>query len=249
MTQTERRIVHLGGKDAVTFLQGLVSNDMLALQRGDGLIWTALLTAQGKYLVDFFVGRSKGTLFIDLPEVLADDTLRRLTMYRLRADVTLAQSTWTASRGLGSAPAGAMADPRHAALGWRHYGAALAEEPVDWNAIRVAHLIPQTAIELIPSESYLLECDFERLNGVDFRKGCYVGQEVTARMKHKTELRKGLALVQIDQPVAVGTPLLAEGREVGTIYTQSGDRAIAYVQYEKAVGKMAAGRASVTRSA
>ncbi len=249
MTQTARRIVHLGGKDAVTFLQGLVSNDVLPLLRGDGLIWTALLTAQGKYLADFFVGRSQGTLFLDLPESLADDTLRRLSMYRLRADVTLSPSDWTVSRGVANAPQGAMADPRHPALGWRFYGTAYAASSVDWDAIRVAHLIPQSGIELIPNDSYLLECGFERLHGVDFRKGCYVGQEVTARMKHKTELRKGLALVALDQPVPIGTPILAEGREVGTIYTQSGGHAIAHVQFEKAFGAMMAGPAKVTRQA
>jgi folate-binding protein YgfZ len=249
MTQTARRIVHIRGKDAVPFLQGLVSNDVLPLQRGDGLIWTALLTAQGKYLVDFFVGRQDGTLFLDLPEALAEDSLRRLSMYRLRADVSLTPSEWAVTRGMGAFPQGAMADPRHAALGWRAYGAPVAAEPVDWDAIRVAHLIPETGIELIPNDSYLLECGFERLHGVDFRKGCYVGQEVTARMKHKTELRKGLALVQLDQAVPVGTQLLAEEREVGVIYTQSGGHAIAYVQFDKAVGEMVAGAAKVTRLA
>ncbi len=247
MTQTARRIVHLGGKDALPFLQGLVSNDILPLQRGAGLIWTALLTAQGKYLVDFFVGRREETLFLDLPEALADDTLRRLYMYRLRADVVLSPSDWKMTRGLTDAPSGSLADPRHPALGWRHYGPPLPDPAVDWNAVRVANLIPQTGIELIPNESYLLECGFERLNGVDFRKGCYVGQEVTARMKHKTELRKGLGLVALDQPVPVGTALLAQEREVGHIYTQSGGKAIAYVQFEKAVGEMTAGSAKVTR--
>lgn len=247
MTQTARRIVHLGGKDAVTFLQGLVSNDVLPLQRGEGLIWTALLTAQGKYLVDFFIGRREEMLFLDLPETLADDTLRRLSMYRLRADVTLTPSDWAMTRGVGNAPLKAMADPRHPALGWRHYGPALMEPAVDWDAVRVANLIPETGIELIPTESYLLECGFVRLNGVDFRKGCYVGQEVTARMKHKTELRKGLALVGLDGSVPVGTPLLAQGREVGQIYTQSGGQAIAYLQFDKAVGEMTAGAAKVAR--
>lgn len=252
MTQTARRIVHLGGKDAVTFLQGLVSNDVLPLQRGPGLIWTALLTPQGKYLADFFVGRCDRadgpTLFLDLPEGLADDTLRRLAMYRLRADVTFTPSDWSVARGLTNAPPAAMADPRHTALGWRHYGTPLAEAPVDWDAIRVAHVIPQTELELIPNESYLLECGFDRLHGVDFRKGCYVGQEVTARMKHKTDLRKGLALVQLSQPVPPRTPILAAGREVGTVYTQSGGQAIAYLQFDRAVGEMAAQQAKVTRS-
>ena len=247
MTQTARRIVHLGGSDAVPFLQGLVSNDVLPLQRGDGLIWTALLTAQGKYLVDFFVGRQEGTLFLDLAEALADDTLRRLSMYRLRADVSLTPSDWAVTRGVESAPQNAMADPRHAALGWRLYGAPVSVPAIDWDAIRVEHIIPETGIELIPNDSYLLECGFERLHGVDFRKGCYVGQEVTARMKHKTELRKGLALVQIDQSVAVGTPIFADGREVGTVFTQSGGRAIAHLQLDKAVGVMVAGGAKVAR--
>ena len=247
MTQTARRIVLLGGNDALPFLQGLVSNDVLLLQRTDGLIWAALLTAQGKYLVDFFVGRQEGSVFLDLPEALADDTLRRLSMYRLRADVSLTPSDWAVTRGVESAPHGAMADPRHPALGWRLYGAPVSVQAVDWDAIRVDHIIPETGIELIPNDSYLLECGFERLHGVDFRKGCYVGQEVTARMKHKTELRKGLALVQIDQSVPVGTPIFADGREVGTIFTQSGDRAIAHLQFEKALGAMGAGAARVTR--
>lgn len=249
MPQTARRVVHISGKDVVPFLQGMVSNDVLPLQRGDGLIWTALLTAQGKYLADFFVGRRKGTLFLDLPEVLADNTLRRLSMYRLRADISLTPSDWAVTRGVGAAPQGAMADPRHTALGWRAYGVPVAAAFVDWDALRVGHLIPESAIELIPNDSYLLECGFERLNGVDFRKGCYVGQEVTARMKHKTELRKGLALVSIDQTVRVGTPLFAAGREVGVVYTQSGGQAIAHVQFDKAVGEMVAGAAKVTRLA
>ena len=100
MTQTARRIVHIRGKDAVPFLQGLVSNDVLPLQRGDGLIWTALLTAQGKYLVDFFVGRQDGTLFLDLPEALADypelRAIGRLTLWQSLASVRL--TLWDAGR-------------------------------------------------------------------------------------------------------------------------------------------------------
>lgn len=247
MTDTTRRIVTLGGKEALSFLQGLVSNDVLPLAKGPGLVWTALLTPQGKYLADFFVGRIGEELFLDLPEALADATLRRLTLYRLRADVSFAPSDRVISRGLGAAPPGALPDPRHSALGWRHYGAPMGEDAVDWDAIRVAHLIPETGIELLPDDSYLLEAGFERLHGVDFRKGCYVGQEVTARMKHKTELRKGLALVAVEGAAPVGTPILAEGREVGRLFTQSGGHAIAHLRLDKAEGEMWAGEARVTR--
>ena len=242
-----RKIVILGGEDALAFLQGLVSNDVMPLAKGPGLVWTALLSPQGKYLADFFVGHDGQSLFLDLPEALADATLRRLAMYRLRADVSLTASAWSVTRGLGDAPQGALPDPRHPALGWRLYGAAGGEAAVDWDAIRVAHLIPESGVELIPDDSYLLETGFERLHGVDFRKGCYVGQEVTARMKHKTELRKGLALVAIEGAAPVGTPILAEGREVGQLFTQSHGRAIAHLRLDKASGEMWAADARITR--
>ena len=247
MTQDPRRIVTLQGDDALTFLQGLVSNDVLPLAKAPGLVWTALLSPQGKYLADFFVGRLDDTLFLDLPEVLADATLKRLILYRLRARVSLSPSDWTVQRGLGPAPAGALPDPRHPALGWRLYGAAGAEAALDWDAIRVAHVIPAAGIELLPDDSYLLECGFERLHGVDFRKGCYVGQEVTARMKHKTELRKGLVQVLIDGSARPGTPILAEGRDVGRLFTQSGGRAIAHLRLDRADGEMWAGAARISR--
>jgi folate-binding protein YgfZ len=100
-------------------------------------------------------------------------------------------------RGLGDTPDGAFADPRHPALGWRSYGGTGGAPAIDWDAIRVAACVPETGIELIPNDSYILEMGFDRLHGVDHRKGCYVGQEVTARMKHKTELRKGLVTVTV----------------------------------------------------
>ena len=247
MTQThdDRRLVALTGADALTFLQGLVSNDVLPLAKGPGIVWAALLTPQGKYLADFFVVNTGDTLLIDIKDSLADATLRRLSMYKLRADVSFAPTDLTVTRGLDPAAAGAFQDPRHPALGWRHYGAAIAAEPVDWDAIRVTHCIPETGIELIPDDSYLLESGFERLNGVNFRKGCYVGQEVTARMKHKTELKKGLIRVQISGTAPVGTPILAGDKPAGTLFTQSGDHAIAYLRFDRVAGLMA-GAATIT---
>jgi folate-binding protein YgfZ len=240
-----RRIVRVTGKDALTFLQGMVSNDVLPLAKGPGLVWAALLTPQGKYLADFFVAQTATDLLIDLPEGMADSTLQRLGMYRLRADVQLVPTDMPVRRGIGAPPEGALPDPRHPDLGWRAYGLA-GEEAVDWEAIRVRHLIPESGIELIPGESYLLETGFDRLHGVDFRKGCYVGQEVTARMKHKTELRKGLMRVRVSEPVPVGTPIMAEGKEAGTLYTQSGGEGIAYLRFDRSTGPMVAGPAIVT---
>lgn len=244
---TDRRVTEVGGAEALTFLQGLVTNDVLRLARGPGLVWTALLTPQGKYLADFFVANTGAGLILDLPEGLADATLRRLAMYRLRAQVTLAPSALRVQRGLGAAPAGALPDPRHPALGWRLYAADAGTAPaIDWDALRVEHVIPETGAELIPDDSYILEMGFERLHGVDFRKGCYVGQEVTARMKHKTELRKGLVRVRLSGEAAPGTPVTVDGRDIGRLGTRSGDRALAWLRLDRAEGPMQAGDAAVT---
>ncbi|MDP3959532.1 MAG: folate-binding protein [Pseudorhodobacter sp.] len=241
---TDRRLMTLTGADALPFLQGLVSNDVLPLARGPGMVWAALLTPQGKYLTDFFAVSDGDALLLDLPEALADATLRRLAMYRLRSDVQMIPSPLCVTRGLGLPPDGALPDPRHPDLGWRRYASAPGVAPViDWDAIRVAHGIPESGIELIPDQTYILEAGFERLHGVNFRKGCYVGQEVTARMKHKTDLRKGLVRVLIKGSAPVGTEILADGKPVGTLFTQSGDHAIAHLRLDRVAGEMQAGPA------
>lgn len=240
-----RAIFDLTGADRLTFLQGMVSNDMRPLGKGDGIIWAALLTPQGKYLADFFVVALGDLLLLDIDAGIAEATVKRLSMYRLRADVQIAPSDLVVTCGLSDAPMGAMPDPRHDALGWRYYGAAMDVPVVDWDALRVAHLIPKTGIELIANDTYLLEAGFERLNGVDFRKGCYVGQEVTARMKHKTELRKGLARVAVSGSAPVGTPIMAGEKQAGVLFTQSGGFGIAYLRFDWANGEMTAGEAKI----
>jgi len=236
-----RRILKLTGKEAEPFLQGLVTNDIAKLEQG--LVYAALLTPQGKYIADFFLKRDGEAILLDVAEPLADDLVRRLSMYKLRADVTIAASDLSLQRGTGPAPDGALPDPRHAALGWRAYtGAPESDDGSDWDAIRVAHCIPESGIELTP-DTYVLEAGFERLHGVDFRKGCYVGQEVTARMKHKTELRKGLGLVEIDGEASPGAEITANGKSAGTLFTRSGDRAIAYLRFDRAGNELEAGSA------
>jgi folate-binding protein YgfZ len=242
----DRHLLALSGADVINFFHGMVSNDVLPLAKADGLVYAALLTPQGKYLADFFIGRLSGQYFLDLPAAIAASTQQRLSLYRLRSDVHFAPLDWAVGRGLGPAPLGSLLDPRHSALGWRSYGLPIAPGGIDWQAIRVSHIIPETGIELIANESYLLETGFERLHGVDFRKGCYVGQEVTARMKHKTELRKGLAQVEIEGFAAAGTPLMTQdGKEAGTLFSQIPGLAIAYLRFERATGPLRAGSALV----
>ena len=238
----DRAIIAVSGNDRESFLQGLVTNDLGKL--GDGLVYAALLTAQGKYLADFFLVPRGDTILIDAKAEQAEALVRRLSMYRLRAAVTIAPTDLHVSRGLGPAPDGAFADPRHPELGWRRYGGEPGALPgIDWDAIRVAHCIPEAGIELIPNDTYILEAGFERLHGVDFRKGCYVGQEVTARMKHKTELRKGFITLAIDGTAPVGTGILSDGKPAGQVFTQSGGRAIAWLRFDRLGDDMTAGDA------
>jgi len=241
----DRGLLQITGTDRVAFLQNLVTNDVARLAQG--LVYTALLTPQGKYLADFFLVPMGDAILIDVAAPLADGLTRRLSMYRLRADAAIANSPLHVTRGVGSPPPGAFADPRHPALGWRLYSQDRGTEPaIDWDAIRVEHLVPEYGSELLPDDSYILEYGFERLNGVDFRKGCYVGQEVTARMKHKTDLRKGLAAVTVEGAAAPGTEITAGGKSVGRLCTRADGRAIAYLRFDRAEGPLVAGTATVT---
>ena len=240
-----RTILRVTGKDRVEFLQNLVTNDVRGIDRG--IVYAALLTPQGKYLADFFLVPAGDAILLDVASSLAPGLARRLAMYRLRADVTIEHAELHVSRGLGAAQDGAFVDPRHPALGWRLYAREPGGDPItDWDSIRVKHCIPEAGTELVPEDSYILECGFERLHGVDFRKGCYVGQEVTARMKNKTELRKGLATVRVEGQAPMGTQILADGKPAGVLYTQSGGRGIAHLRFDRAEKEMRAGEARIS---
>ncbi|MDG1376961.1 MAG: folate-binding protein [Yoonia sp.] len=227
---SNRTVIALTGKDRIDFLQGLITNDVTRAE--GGIIYAALLTPQGKFIADFFVIGQDDRLLIDAASSAAAPLFQRLSMYRLRADVTLSETAIVVSRGTGDAPEGALPDPRHAALGWRHYGQTDISDATDWTALQIAHLIPQTGVELTP-ETYILEANFEALHGVDFKKGCFVGQEIVARMKHKTELKKGLRRVQIDGVAATGDEITSNGKPAGTLYSVSGDQGLAYLRFDR----------------
>lgn len=240
---TDRTVLKISGADARHFLQGLVSNDVDKLDHG--LVYAAMLTPQGKYRADFFLVPMGDDILLDVDSTLAPGLKQALTMYKLRSAVEIEETARVVTRGLGDVPDGAFADPRDASLGWRGYDGQPGDPDVDWEALRVAVGVPQSGVELT-SDSFILEMGFERLNGVDFRKGCYVGQEVTARMKHKTELRKGLAQVAVTGSAPVGSEITADGKPAGTLFTQAGGKGLAYLRFDRAKGAMTAGDAEVS---
>ncbi|MEC7764322.1 MAG: folate-binding protein [Pseudomonadota bacterium] len=242
-THENRTIFRLTGADRVKFLDNLVTNNV----KPGGISYAALQTPQGKYIADFFMVDQGDETLIDVDSTLAQPLGQRLNMYKLRADVQIEATELHALRGRGDMPEGAYPDPRHEALGWRLYSDTPGDAPAtDWDALRVALNVPASGEELTP-DTFILEAGFDRLNGVDFKKGCFVGQEVTARMKHKTELRKGYVTVTFDGPADPGTEsVTAEGKPAGKLHTRAGDRAIAYLRFDRAEGPMTAGDATVT---
>ncbi len=244
----DRAVLRIGGPEARPFLQDIVTNDLGGLDRG--AVYAALLSPQGKYLFDFFLVPDGEDILLDVQASRAAALAQRLALYRLRAKVTIEGTDLAVVLGVGDPPAGLVfTDPRHPDLGWRAYGTVPEIEPLDpadYTALRIAHRVPESGIELIPDESYILEMGFERLRGVDFRKGCYVGQEVTARMKHKTELRKGLVAVDIDGPApAPGTEILAGGKVAGVMGSAQGAEGLAYLRFDRAEGELVAGSARI----
>ena len=240
----QRKVFRFSGTDARKFLQNLITNDVKRLE--DGPVYSALLTPQGKFIADFFLIPDGNDILMDVDADAAATLIPRLNMYKLRADVTISETDLIVSRGLNNAPEGAVADPRDANLGWRYYGAEdLGTDTVNWDVLRVDHKIPEMGREL-DAESYILEMGFEGLNGVDFRKGCYVGQEVTARMKHKTELRKGLVRLVGDADIPENADVISNGKVIGRTHTSAGKRALAYLRYDRAAGDISVNDIPVT---
>jgi len=240
----QRKVFRFSGTDARKFLQNLITNDIKRLDTGP--VYSALLTPQGKFIADFFLIPDGNDILMDVDTDAAAPLIPRLNMYKLRADVTISETNLIVSRGLNDAPEGAVADPRDANLGWRYYGAEDHNtDTVDWDALRIDHKIPEMGREL-DAESYILEMGFEGLNGVDFRKGCYVGQEVTARMKHKTELRKGLVRLVADAEIPENADVVSNGKVIGRTHTSAGKRALAYLRYDRVDGDISVNDIPVT---
>jgi folate-binding protein YgfZ len=242
----DRGLLTIAGDDRRTFLQGLISND-IGKATAARAIYASLLTAQGRFLHDFFVAEIGDTFYIDAEAARLDDLRRRLTLYRLRSKVTLAAVSdqyavvalfgpgATASLRLPSEPghatgfAGGVAfvDPRLAAMGARAIVPRTQIEEVsragfvpaahaDYEHVRLSLGVPDGSRDLPIEKALLLENGFDELHGVDWKKGCYIGQEVTARMKYRSLVRKQLMPVRIEGELPPpGTPVLLNGEDAG----------------------------------
>lgn len=197
-TLTDRSVLRLAGTDVRGFLQGLVTGDV-ALLAPDTPLWTALLSPQGKALFDFLLWADGDDVLIDAEAEQADALARRLAMYRLRRAITIEPAAvavhWSPTASVG------VADPRLPALGQRWLGAPTAPA-IGWLSHRLALGVTEGVGELGSGETLWLECNARELGGVSFTKGCYVGQENTARMHHRAKVNRRLIVAPLAEPGA-----------------------------------------------
>lgn len=271
---TDRGLISVGGAGAREFLQALVSND-IDRAGPERAVYATLLTPQGKFLYDFFVCELDGRLVLDCEAARRDELIKRLTFYRLRAKVELADAgadrkvfalfgdgaaevlDLTEEPGAAKPFAGGlvMVDPRLAALGLRAIVAAdgaqaalaaagfTAAAPADYDRHRLALGVPDGSRDVAVDRNFLLEGNFEALNAVDFGKGCYVGQELTARTKYRGTIKKRLYPVEVDGPLPdPGTAITFDGADAGEMRSGLDGRGIALLRLEQVAKAAAAGR-------
>jgi folate-binding protein YgfZ len=234
-----RAVLRLSGPDRLAFLQGLVSNDVNAAAPGSA-VYSCLLTPQGKFLHDFFLYADGDSLLIECEADRRADLAQKLRMYKLRSKIEIADAAFAvfAVFGAGEMPGAIQAvDPRAPALGTRLLSGeppALAEISYDsYDRLRIALAVPDGSRDMEVGKAILLENNIDLLNGVAWDKGCYTGQELTARTKYRGLIKKRLMPVVLSGSVPdVGTPLTVDGVEVGEMRSADGDVGLALMRFE-----------------
>jgi len=253
---SDRAVLRVTGEAARNFLQGLITNHIDQAKPGSA-IHTGLLTPQGKILVDFFALPVSDGFLLELAKAKLADLIQRLTVYKLRTHVAFAEEPSlrvAASRGsTPRLPEGviAFADPRLLDLGLRillpanadisGLGCALASED-EYHARRIALGVPEGGRDYTFGDAFPHEAMFDQLNGVDFKKGCFVGQEVVSRMEHRGTARKRIVEIEGEAPLPPsGTEIVAGGTPIGTLGSVAGSSGLALIRLDRAEEAKAAG--------
>ena len=253
-----RSVIAIGGPDRVEFLQGLISNDTTKVAPGRA-VWAALLTPQGRFLNDMFVADGgDGTLLLETERERAAALAKKLSLYRLRSKVTVEDRGASLEVAVAYGPdatttlpidgaIAAFVDPRLGELGIRVIAPAgtaatllqshgFSAAPLQsYDELRLTLGVPDGSRDLVVDKALLLENGFDELNGVDWQKGCYMGQELTARTKYRALIRKRLFPVKVEGALPEpGAPVHLGDQEVGELRSGVGDRALAMLQVDAA---------------
>jgi folate-binding protein YgfZ len=248
-----RGVLSISGADRVSFLNGLVSNDVVRAVPGQA-VWAALLTAQGRYVTDFFIFAEDDRLLLDVQAEIAATLLTKLKRFKLRAAVELSDaserfSVYATWNGVPPQVPVTAPDPRLPGAGFRSLSEQVLETNAserDYAAHRLYLGLPDGPPDLEVDKTLLLEAGFDELGGIAWDKGCYMGQELTARTKYRGLVKRRLVPVSLSEAAPpVGTPILAEGVEVGTLRSSAGTMALANLRLDALAKPLLAGNAIV----
>lgn len=252
---TDRSVLRVAGEPARHFLNNLVTSGIETLKPGEPR-YAALLTPQGKIIADFFVVAApevENAFYLDCPAELSPELLQKLTFYRLRAKVTIEKTDLAvlAVWGGESAPAkgNAFADPRLPGLGTRvlsspeDAGTQTLTDASAYEAHRIALGVPKGGVDFLYNDAFPHDADLDKLHGVDFRKGCFVGQEVVSRVEHRGTARNRIVPVAFDKAPPVGASVMAGDKTVGTMGSSSGNIGLAMLRVDRVADAIAAGTA------
>ena len=253
----DRAIVSVSGPDAEHFLQNIVTADLDALGSREAKP-SALLTPQGKILFDFLVSRAgEKALLLECRAEVADDFMRRLMLYRLRAKVDISKReqspaavSWAAESSTSRNDLTWLRDMRFLppAQVFRSYEDRAAGADTDaWNAFRIENGVAESGADYALGDAFPHDVLLDELGGVGFRKGCYVGQEVVSRMEHRGTARRRVLILSADQPLpATGTDITAGRRVLGVLGSVAGDKGLAILRIDRAKDALDAGAEIVT---
>ena len=255
----DRGVVSVAGVDAAGFLQGLLTNDVECLESGEAR-YAALLTPQGKILFDMIIVRASGAdsaaYLLDCAASQAADLTKRLGFYKLRAKVAIADESGgrAVAAFWGGEPAAIeggllYADPRDPRLGWRAIlprpiAAAIGADHInEYEGLRIGAVAPKGGLDFAYGDAFPHDANLDLLHGVDFDKGCYVGQEVVSRMKHRGTARRRVVRVKLTGPApAPGAPIMDRDLAAGVLGSSSGREALAMLRLDRVEDAMAEGR-------
>jgi folate-binding protein YgfZ len=261
----DRGVVRVAGPDAEKFLNGSITADLRTLAR-QAAVHSALLTSQGKMLFEFFVVKApSGGFLLETGKDLADDLVKRLKMFMLRSKVEAdnVSNLYEVAAAWGGPPPASdkrivYEDPRLAEMGSRVLAPippGFAADPGDvegdaewvatetYHAHRIAHGVPEAGKDYPIGDTFPHEADLDALNGVSFAKGCFVGQEVVARMKHKGTVRKRVVPIEAEAPLRFGASIMVGEAEIGSVGSVAGTRGLALIRLDRAAEAAAKGQA------
>lgn len=235
---SDRAVVRLSGDERRSFLQGIITQDMDRLTP-ETAIFSALLTPQGKILADFFVAETGNALLIDCEKSNAPAFMKRLSLYKLRAKVSIdldeSLCVIAGEEKPSTEHAASYRDPRHDQLGWRVIGSARDHAANEqYESKRIALGIPEFGRDFGPDEMFLLDVNYDALNAVSYKKGCFIGQEVSSRMKRKGEVRRRTLIAEFKEAAPEKSAEITAGAtKLGELMSSAGNLALASIRMDR----------------